>query len=152
MDEESYRELYQRYNHRRCLFEKAILATHCQCNRARKLLLAEREAVRCESDVGQARCARWLDTLHQAARFALRSREGRTSLPHAKAIRLQVGGLRGLYGVLHSDEPVPTPIPDIAGLLEEAEARPGGFETLPFEPIIQAVNAWEGRRPKRRRR
>lgn len=152
MDEESYRELYQRYNHRRCPFEKAILATHCQCSQARKLLLAEREAVRCESDAGQARCLRWLDRLHQAARFALRTREGRASLPHAKAIRLQVGGLRGLHGVLHPDEPVPTPIPDIAGLLEAAEAQPGGFEALPFEPIIQAVNAWEGRRPKRRRR
>ena len=43
-----------------------------------------------------------LELLREQARFALRSEEQRKLLPHGKAIRLQVGGMRGLVKVLRA--------------------------------------------------
>ena len=152
MDEEAYRRIYREVNDRQCHYEKAILGTHCSCNRMRKICLAEREAVHCEEAGAHEQCRRYLEALCRATLFALRTAEAGSRLPHAKAIRLQVGGLRGLHRALHPDTPLPEPIPDIHGLLEEARERWGGFEALPWTEIVQAVAAWEGRRPKRRRR
>lgn len=152
MDEDAYRQIYREINDRQCHYEKAILGLHCGCNRMRKLNLAEREAVHCEDEAGHRRCQRYLDSLRRAALFALRSRGEGQKLPHAKAIRLQVGGLRGLHHALHPQETVPQPIPDIDGLLDEAEKRWDDFERLPFDEIIKEMASWEGRRPKRHRR
>ncbi len=152
MDENAYRELYREVNDRQCHYEKAILSTRCSCSTMRKINLAEREAARCEEEAAWRRCHHYLETLRQAAIFTLKARGEGQRLPHAKAMRLQMGGLRGLYAALHPGQSVPDPIPDISGLLAEAQKRWGSFEALPFEEIIKEVAAWEGRRPKRRRR
>lgn len=152
MDEEAYRRMYLEVNDRQCFYEKAILGTHCICSRMRKLNLAEREAVRCESAEGHQRCHDYLEQLRRAARFVLRSRAESTALPHAKAIRLQVGGLRGLHAALHPGRTIPSPVPDIDGLLGAAVEKFGSLQSLPYQEIIPEIAAWEGRRPKRRRR
>ncbi len=152
MDEDAYRELYREVNNRQCHYEKAILSTRCNCKSMRKLNLAEREAAHCEDEAAWRRCHHYLETLRQAARFALKARGEGQRLPHAKAMRLQVGGLRGLHAALHPGRAIPDPIPDVQGLLREALERWSSFEALPFDEIIKEVTAWEGRRPKRRRR
>ena len=152
MDEDAYRQLYREVNDRQCLYEKAILSTHCRCSLMRKINLAEREAAHCEDDAGQQRCQAFLDALRHAARFALRTTDEKSSLPHARAMRLQVGGLRGLHLALHPDRPVPSPIPDIHGLIGEGLERWGSLEAFPWQQILREVAAWEGRKPKRRHR
>ena len=152
MDEDAYRQIYREVNDRQCLYEKAILATHCNCSQMRKLNLAEREAAHCESDAGQQRCQQYLAALRKAMRFALKTGDEGSSLPHARAMRLQVGGMRGLYRALNENKEPPTPIPDIDGLLQQGMERSGSFEAFPYQQILREVAAWEGRRPKRRRR
>jgi len=150
MDEQAYRELYREVNHRQCPYEKAILANHCRCSQAQKLLLAEREAVRCENQASHERCQAFLDALRQAMRFALKTDQTQR-LPHARAMRLQVGGLRGLHRALH-DAPPPPIIEEIDGLLTSALARWKKLEAFPYQSILPEVAAWEGRKPKGRRR
>ncbi len=103
----------------------------------------------CRSDPAQARCLELLDTLRRQARFALKSTDDRSALPHAKAMRIQVGGLRGLHAALAPDEPVPAKIDDVNGLIEAAIARFGDLASLPFQPIIQQIAAYKGRRLRR---
>ena len=152
MDEKAYRQIYREVNDRQRLYEKAILATHCNCSLMRKLNLAEREAAHCESDAGQQRCRHYLDALRKAMRFALKSGDEGSSLPHARAMRLQVGGMRGLYRALNEGQEPPVPILDIDGLLQQGLERWGGFEAFPYQQILREVATWEGRRPKRRRK
>ncbi len=151
MDEDAYRQLYREVNDRQCPYEKAILSTHCRCSRMRKLNLAEREAVRCEDEAAWKECHAFLDALRRAARFALRAREDERSLPHAQAMRLQVGGLRGLHAALHPDRPIPSPIPDIGALIEAGRRRWRDFEALPHPELLKEISAWQGRKPRRRR-
>jgi len=150
MDNEIFRRTYRDINERFCPYEKSILTNNCQCSRARRFLIAEREGIHCSSDEAQERCLALLDLTRQQARFALKAADDRAALPHAKAMRIQVGGLRGLHAALSPDEPVPAKIPDIFGLVEEAVERFGELGNLPFQPVIQQIAAFKGR-PRFRR-
>jgi hypothetical protein len=89
--------------------------------------------------------------MRQQARFALKATDERSALPHAKAMRVQVGGLRGLQVVLAPNEPVPAHIDDIHGIVKAARQRFGDLADLPFQPIIQQIAAYQGRYRRRRR-
>lgn len=149
MDNEELRRTYRDINERYCPFEKAILTNNCECTRAQRFCIAEREGVQCRSDAAQARCIELLETLRWQARFALRATDARAALPHAKAMRIQVGGLRGLHAAIAPDEPVPTRIVDIDGLVAAASARFGDLASLPFQPIVQQIAGYQGRRRSR---
>jgi len=146
VDQDAFRSTYRAVNERFCVYEKAILTNNCACSLAHKFCIAEREGVQCGSDAAQAACTEFLELLRRQARFALKSTDDRTALPHAKAMRIQVGGLRGIEAVLHPEEPVPTRIEDIRGTIESAIAAFGSLDRLPFQEIIKQVSAYQGRK------
>jgi hypothetical protein len=152
MDNELFRRTYRDINERFCPFEKGILTNNCECSRARRFCIAEREGVHCDSDPAQTRCIELLDLMRQKARFALKSTEERTALPHAKAMRVQVGGLRGLHAAVDPGEPVPAKIPDIDGIVEAAIARFGDLASIPYPTVMQQIAAFKGRKRLRRLR
>ena len=151
MDQDAFRETYREVNEVYCAFEKSVLTNECRCSRAERFCIAEREGVHCRSEQSQARCIRWLDLLRAQARFALHTEEERRLLPHGKAIRLQVGGMRGLVRVLQPTDPVPPTIADIEGTLALAQDRFGALEELPFSEIMREVAAYQVRKRSRRR-
>lgn len=150
MDQDAFRQTYREVNEVYCAFEKSVLTNECGCRCAERFCIAEREGVHCRSQPSQTRCLHWLGLLREQARFALRTEEGRKILPHGKAIRLQVGGMRGLTVVL--GETKDSAIADVDGLLGEAEARYGRLEDLPFSEIMREVAAYQVRKRSRRRR
>lgn len=152
MDQDAFRTTYREVNERFCAFEKSVLTNQCRCSQAQKFCIAEREGVHCHIDDGQARCLEALDTLRDQARFALRTDgEAGRVLPHGKAIRIQVGGMRGFFHVLHPDQPIPDPIDDINNLLLEALEKYGSFSSLPYSEIMQQVAAYQVKKRARRK-
>jgi hypothetical protein len=145
MDQDAFRRTYREMNERICAYEKSILSCHCDCSQAKKLCIAEREGVHCLSDEAQQQCLELLGTLRHQARFALKSNNEKTVLPHAQAMRLQVGGLRGLYSALYPDQPIPESIEDVFDLINRATATYGKLENLPYQRLIQQVSAYKGR-------
>lgn len=146
MDQDAYRKTYEQINERYCVFEKAILTLQCGCSESEKLNIAEREATHCRSDAAQAQCALFLDTLKKHARFALKLTDHTTVLPHGKAIKIQVGGLRGLQQVLNPGQDPVLPIKDVTGLITQAIETYEDLEKLPFSTIMQQVAAYQGRK------
>ena len=151
MDQEAFRETYHQVNERYCAYEKAILTHQCACSQSEKLHIAEREAAHCRSDDSQAQCIRFLDTLKNHARFALRLTGATGVLPHGKAIKIQVGGLRGLRQVLDPEQDQASSIEDVSGLITRAIERYESLEKLPFSVIMQQVAAYKGRKRIRER-
>ncbi len=149
MDSDAFRQIYRDINERDCVYEKAILSNQCGCSEARKFCIAEREGVSCDSDAAQATCIALLEALRQQARFALKTHDPRRALPHAKAMRLQVGGLRGIAVAVDPEAPAPGIIADVRALLIAALARFGAIEHLPYPLIMQQIAAYKGR-PRRR--
>jgi hypothetical protein len=151
MDSDAFRHTYRLINQRFCPYEKTILTNHGACSQARKFCIAEREGVQCDSALAQAACLEFLDRLRQQARFALKSTDTGAALPHAKAMRLQIGGLRGIQSALAPDDPAPNVIADIRATIEAAIARFGTLERLPFDHIMRQVAAYQGRQRLRDR-
>lgn len=148
MEEDEYRRIYRQANPHRCLFEKAILARRCDCSRAQRHNLAEREAMGCTSAEGHAQCEAWLQLVREKAQFALQLVEVGGALPHAKEIRVQAGGVQGLVDLLtHAGELVSKD--DIDGLLTTARACYGTLEEVPFDAVVRAVGQFRAR-PRRR--
>lgn len=145
MEEQEYRAAYKAVSQRPCLFEKAVLARHCNCRFAHRFCLADREGVACRSEQGHEQCRTLLETLREKARFALQMTQVFGPLPHSKEIKVQAGGLRGLRAVLEREPPKGSGVEDVAGLTETALSRFGAIERLPFEQIVQHIVRFEGR-------
>lgn len=153
MDQDAFRSTYREVNERFCAFEKSLLTNQCTCSQSERFCIAEREGVHCLIDDGQSRCLQVLDSLREQARFALRTNnDNRKILPHGKAIRIQVGGMRGIYHVLNPEQPLPDPVIDINDILVQALEKYHSFERLPYSMIMQQIAAYETKKRARRKK
>lgn len=141
-NEDAYRDARKSVNPTPCAFEKGVLARCIACSKAEKHLLAERETVNCADATAQSRCQELKSLLRSQSAFALRITSANTPLPHAKELRIQCGGLKGLQKSLTgSDE-----VADVAGLIDGSLARHGGMDAFPYSEIVQSVVHFEARR------
>jgi len=148
VDENEYRDAYQRINPRRCLFEKAINSRRATCARGQRFHLADREGIACTDDAGQARCAALLPILRRKALFALKITDAPGPLPHAKEMKVQIGGMLGVQQCLHPERS-PERVEDIDGLAREAGATWGEAENWPWTEIVKSVVGFDARRRRR---
>jgi hypothetical protein len=130
-NEDAYREARLSVNPTPCAFEKGVLA---RC--------IERETVNCSDAVAQARCISLKFLLRNQSAFALRITSTNAPLPHAKELRIQCGGLRGLQQTMDGLGEVT----DAVALIDAALSRYGALETLPFSEIVQGVVHFAARR------
>ncbi len=149
MDQDAFRETYREVNPTYCAFEKSVLTNECQCLLAERFCIAEREGVHCAQTEAHSRCLHWLELLRSHARFALRSDEERRLLPHGKAMRLQVGGMRGVARLLAGREDVAE---DVDTRLAALAERYGSLDGVPFSEIMPDLVAYQVRKRARRRR
>lgn len=151
MDQDAFRQTYREVNACFCAFEKSVLMNQCDCSQAERFCIAEREGVHCLSEQGQARCLHVLGLLREQAKFALRTHEEKAILPHGKAIRIQIGGMRGINQLIDPDADDPHVVADIHGILDQAEQAFGTLEALPFSDIMPSIAAYKSKTRRRRR-
>lgn len=152
MDETHYRDTYRSINETRCWFEKAINARKCKCSLMERFNLADREGVRCSRKEGQLQCHTLLETLRQKAIFALQLTRVDGPLPHAKEVKIQLGGMLGLQTALHAGMSAAETLEDIHACIEEAVEAFGSIEQFPFVEIVKTVVQIEGRTTRRKDR
>jgi len=148
MDEESYRQAYERINSAPCAFEKGILSLKCQCAYQHMFRLADRHGVGCTDALMQKNCKAFLDHLRKQTRFIFKINiDG--PLPHNKEIKVQNGGMLGVQSLLMSDASNET-VENIAGLMEQSIRLYGSIEEIPYNLIMPSVTNFQTR-PKRKR-
>lgn len=145
VDEDQYRRTYRQHIAVSCPYEKAILSRICACEKAAKSNIAEREAIGCSSSVAQQLCVELVNHTRKRANFALGVAHTSGALPHAKAIKVQCGGLLGLQRVLDGSEDS-VHVHNVHGLIRRALKRFKNLDALPFEQIIRSVARYEHRR------
>jgi hypothetical protein len=141
-NEDAYRDARKSVNPTPCAFEKGVLARCIACSKAEKHLLAERETVNCSDAAAQSRCAELKSLFRKQSAFALRITSASVPLPHAKELRIQCGGLRGLQKSLAGQDEVG----DVFSLIETALSEHGTLESFPYSEIVQSVVHFEARR------
>lgn len=157
MDEDQYRSTYKEMNPNRCYFEKLLLLRYGNCIEAKKLFLAEREAYACNSEKAQQQCLQILERLRANARFALQITQVDGQLPHAKEIKVQVGGLFGLQQLLADENPTQTdvlndddakfgeqaqkqaPIENILATINEAVRQFNDLDSIPYNEVVKSI-------------
>ena len=152
MDQDAFRQTYRDISACFCVFEKSILTNRCACSLADRFCIAEREGIECRSDQAQQLCFDFLEILREKARFVLKMHQESAPLAHAKTIRLQVGGLRGLYGLLHPEKPVPALIRDVHATLSACRNLFGDLEAVPYQEVIKQIAAFQDKKRTRPRR
>jgi hypothetical protein len=150
MEELEYKATYHAINEQRCVFEKAINARRCACIQAARFCLADREGVACKSNSANQMCTHLLDTLRRNARFSLHLTHAEGPLPHAKEIRVQVGGLLGLQQLIDPETNTHDRVDNIYALTKSAFARYENLQGLPLDQIMQAIVSFRGRRKSSR--
>jgi hypothetical protein len=166
MNEDEYRSTYHQVNHQRCVFEKMILLHYGHCEHSQKLLLAEREAMSCQSEPAQKQCQLLLNSIRQNARFSLQITQANEPLPHSKELKVQAGGLYGLQQYLEykdtadigelSDDKLKfdnsssQPIKNIYATITQALEKFNHIKYLPYNEIVKAIKHFE--LPKRKKR
>jgi hypothetical protein len=143
-NEDAYRAARQSAIALPCPFERALLSRCVVCFKARRLLLAEREAISCTEEHACSLCQAFHDALHDTARFALHV-EPQQPWPFGKEIRAQCGGVLGLAEALGKQAGQPA---DVALLVNEGLLRYGAIDGFPYSEIMRAVVHYEPR-PRR---
>ena len=150
MEEREYREIYSAINERRCPYEKAVNSRRCNCSQSKRFNLANREGVACKSAAGNLLCNELLNIIRRKARFSLHVTHATSPLPHAKEIKVQVGGLLGLQKLLDPQAAEATTVADIYGLTNTAVTSYSGLDALPYDEIMQSVVVFKGREKRPR--
>ncbi len=146
MDEQAYKETYRAVSALACPFEKALLICRYACREARRVNIAERVAVNCGDAAAQADCALLHGMLLHGAAFALKLTHAEAVLPHAKHVKVQCGGLLGLQRAVRPDAAEAEPVADIRSLVQEAEARFGDLQALPYSEIVRGIAGFQARK------
>ncbi|SCZ51759.1 hypothetical protein [Thiohalomonas denitrificans] len=144
MDEHEFKKVHDEVNDRPCVFAKAVLRGCAACSRSEKVLIAEREAIACQSPGGHQRCSDLVAHLRENALFALHLRQLDGPLPHGKEMKVECGGLLGLNSVAEGADA--EHVEDIDALVGESLTRWHGFEQLPYSRISQWVVKYQSRR------
>lgn len=134
-DEDAYKQARESAISLKCPFERALLSRCINCSRAKRLMLAERDAITCTDQTINSACGAFHAALHQNARFALRV-DSAQPWPFGKEIRAQCGGVLGLQAVLGHGE---TEEANVASLVVEGLAQHGGIEHFPYSEIMRGV-------------
>jgi hypothetical protein len=143
LNESAYKDTYDEKVRLSCPFEKAILSRCADCDQARKFNIAEREAVACEAAVARENCLTLHGLLHQNAVFALKLTHPGEPLPHAKEIKVQCGGLRGLQRLFDQEANL---VENIHALVEKIQRRFASMQDVPYLEVVKEIAAYEGRR------
>jgi len=144
-NEDAYRQARRAYIEHNCPFERALLSSCVACGRARKINLAEREAIACGDAHVRPYCMAFYQALHDNAQFALKVHPD-APWPFGKEIRAQCGGVRGLAAAQGHPGDEAT---DVADTVLQALTRYGDQAAFPYSEIMRTVAHFE---PRKRRR
>ena len=143
-NETAYKEARDSIIALKCPFERALLSRCVNCSAAKRLLLAEREAITCSDENANARCKVFHEALHQNARFALHM-DPDQPWPFGKEIRAQCGGILGLQEVMGY---AGVESADVAALVREAQQRYERIDAFPYSEIMRSVAHYEPRKKR----
>lgn len=151
MLENKYRNTYQEFNTLPCVFERGMLVRCMHCEQARRLYIAEREAVACRSNDAHVDCEVLVGLLRNNARFVLRQARVDQPLPHAKEIRVQCGGIQGLSQLLNREQDSGVSTDNVYALVRKARSKFDTLQRLPLQEIVKCIANHQSRRRRSHR-
>jgi len=148
MDEVEYKSALEDINPQQCVFEKAIFTTRCHCPLSQRFCIADRQGISCQSTDAQQLCKEYLNLLREQSRFLFHQTHAPSVLPHAKEIKVQLGGLFALKEVVDDSQDTPDMVKDIRHIMTVAWMKFDSFKSLDLPQIINRIAHFEIRKSK----
>lgn len=149
MEEGEYRSTYHSVNQQRCIFEKSVLSRRAGCGYAHRFCLADREGIACQNKAAQEICKQVLDKLRDNALFALQLTRIDGPLPHAKEMKVQLGGLAGIKKALGLQVDTEQQIENVHETINNMIEKYGSIDALPYTEIARSVSQYKERKRAR---
>ncbi len=149
MEEDAFREALAELSERQCGFERALLSRKHGCSHLEMFYIANRRGCNCKTEGAAKKCEVMLDHLRDKAKFVLQLKQIVLPLPHAKEIKVQMGGLTGLNHLLDIDS---NNVFDIHNLVEQIYQKYPNLSDMPFQNIMTEIQNIQTRRPKKTRK
>ncbi len=149
MEEREFRSTYHDINPRECPFERAILRRCAACREARRIYLAEREAIGCNHEGCFRQCSELFEQALTNARFALKLLDRDEPVPHGKRIKVECGTLIGLHDLAGDAHTRQEAIDNVSALVADAVGRYGSIDALPYQRLMPAIVHFQGRSRRR---
>lgn len=150
MDEDAYRDVYNRVNSDRCVFEKAITNLRCDCEKKDRKLIATREVIGCLSPSALALCTTFLNTMRKNARFSLKVITIDGPMPHNKELQVQAGGCLQLDKILFAEHQDKKQADNIYQTVTAALQEYGSIERFPYSEVVQGIVKYQSRKKRNR--
>jgi hypothetical protein len=134
----------------KCPFRRVLLPGDFGCRHAIVVTRREGPDIACDSASTNALCAEVLIQLKQYGLPAFGHVDDLTELPHGVAMKVQMGGLRGLQrlaGVAAAD---PKVVADVGGVVTAAVERYGGATAIPYSDVVEDMSAFQLKRRRGR--
>ena len=129
----------------KCAFNATLMGDQFGCAHARHVVRRGGPDVACTDSAGHERCRRLFELLKASALPAFGVEDDLLSMPHSTLVKIQFGGLLGVQRLLGNGVETVT---DINSLVDHAENRFGGLETVPCEQIHMDMTGYKIRRHK----
>lgn len=146
MEEGEYRSTYHSVNQQRCIFEKSVLSRRADCCYAHRFCLADREGIACQDKTAQDICKHVLDMLRNNSLFALQLTRIDGPLPHAKEMKVQLGGLAGIKKALGVQVDTEQHIENVHETIKNMIEKFGSLDDLPYTEIARSVSEYKERK------
>lgn len=145
MNENEYRAALESVNPNRCVFEKAVFTTLCECQFAHRFVIADRQGLNCRNIIKRHQCGELIAVIRKMSTFLMQQADTGQSLPHAKALRLQTGGLLGVQEAVFPSFDTEK-INDVSSTVDAARSRFGEFKRIPADIVVRRVAGFSLRR------
>ena len=129
----------------KCAFNATLMGDQFGCTHARHVVRRGGPDVACADNTGHERCRRLFGLLKTSALSAFGVEDDLLSMPHSTLVKIQFGGLLGIQRLLGNGGETVT---DIDSLVDRAENRFGGLETVPCEQVRADMTGYKIRRRK----
>ncbi len=155
MDDEQYRQTRAAISQPRCRYEKAIQYGYFQCQWHQRIALGERESLHCTRQSAFEICDEFHSLTLKHSGFALGTARMPVHLSFNQAMKVQIGGLRGVIEqagktIVEPEIQPSAQLQDVAEELEQLKARIGGaFENMDFSEIMPHISSFSLRKRRK---
>ena len=145
MDDEQYRQVREAIDRPHCRYEKAIQYGYFQCQWLQRIALGEREALHCTRQSAFEVCDEFHSLTLKHSGFALGTTRMPVHLSFNQAMKVQIGGLRGVIEqagktIVEPEIQPSAQLQDVAEELEQLKARIGGaFGNMDVSEIMPHI-------------
>ena len=155
MDDEQYRQAREAIEQPRCRYEKAIQYGYFQCQWHQRFALGERESLHCTQPSAFKLCDEFHTLTLSHSGFALGTAKMPMHLSFNQAMKVQIGGLRGVMHqagkpVIEPEMKSATQLQDVADELEQLKVRvEGEFGNMDFSEITPYISEFSLRKRRK---